>query len=121
MQGFVQRRLPWHEMRYCAGSDGWTPLMAAVLANRFNVAQWLLAAGAEAAPALTKAANRYGQSALHIAARKGSVQMLSLLLSVGGPSALKAADASGETPIDVALKHSHMAAVAEFRRACALA
>lgn len=118
LDGFVQKRVAWHKLRY---GDGWTPLMAAAVANHYNVAQCLLlSAGSEAALDLTTAANRYGQSALHIAARKGSPQLLQLLLCVGGVAMLAMADSSGETPMDVAVKHSHAAAVAEFRRAYAL-
>ena len=58
----------------------------------------------------------YGQSALHIAARKGSVRMLRLLIGAGGGTALRIADCAGETPMDVAVKHSHTAAMMEFSR-----
>ncbi len=50
--------------------DSWTPLMAACVADRYDVAlQLLLAAGPAAVP-LVAAVNKYGQSVLHIAARK---------------------------------------------------
>jgi ankyrin repeat protein len=116
----VHRQVPWHRLRY---GDGWTPLMAAAVADHYSVAHWLLltAGTQEAAQELINAANRYGQIALHIAARKGSLEMLRLLLYVGGASMLRRADALGETPVDVAVKHSHAAAVEEFGRVSALA
>lgn len=73
-------------------------------------------AEAGGARCLLNASNRYGQSALHIAARKASPQLLRVLLGAGGCDALAAADALGETPMDVARKHAHMHAVEEFRR-----
>ncbi|KAG1663279.1 hypothetical protein FOA52_006320 [Chlamydomonas sp. UWO 241] len=108
----------------CTFPDGWTPLMAAVVAGHTHVVRWLLAsatqqAGGRGAACLLAASNRYGQSALHIAARKGSPQLLRLLLFAGGHDALGAADALGLTPMDVAVKHSHQHAAslfAEFRR-----
>ena len=125
---------PWHRLRY---ADGWTPLMAAAVADHYEVACFQLGALGggggegdgydggeeedEARLELVCAANRYGQSALHIAARKGSLRMLRLLLGAGGFYALGAADCAGETPMDVAVKHAHMDAVAEFTRACAFA
>ncbi len=119
IQGFLARQVPWHKLRY---ADGWTPLMAAVVAEHFEVAQWLLsaAAGVDAAAGealdLICAANRYGQSVLHIAARKGSPKLLRLLLEAGGFSALGLLDCSGDTPMDVAVKHSHTVAMSEFAR-----
>lgn len=49
--------------------DGWTPLMAAATADRVDVAKCLIAA-APSASELTNAKNRYGQTAMHIAAYK---------------------------------------------------
>ena len=48
--------------------DGWTPLMAAAVADRCDVAKCLLAAAGPSASALTRMKNRYLQTALHIAA-----------------------------------------------------
>lgn len=56
------------------------------------------------------------QSVLHIAARKGSVQLLRLLLEHADVGGVRAADTSGDTPVDVAKKNGHMEAVAEFGR-----
>jgi len=66
--------------------DGWTPLMAAAVADRHNIAVRLLSAAGSAVGALVRHANRYGQTAVHIAARKGSLPLLTALLTIGGPS-----------------------------------
>lgn len=66
--------------------DGWTPLMAAAVADRHNIAVRLLTAAGTAVGSLVRHANRYGQTAVHIAARKGSLPMLTALLAVGGPA-----------------------------------
>lgn len=66
--------------------DGWTPLMAAAVADRHGIALRLLAAAGTAVDRLVRHANRYGQTAVHIAARKGSLPMLKALLTVGGPA-----------------------------------
>ncbi|GLC60409.1 hypothetical protein PLESTB_001609200 [Pleodorina starrii] len=97
--------------------DAWTPLHAAAVANRADVAAYLLqAAGASGAGELVLAPNKYGQSVLHVAARKGSAQLLRLLLSAGGAAVVGSRDGSGDTPVDVAKKNRHVEALAEFRR-----
>ncbi|GAX85356.1 hypothetical protein CEUSTIGMA_g12773.t1 [Chlamydomonas eustigma] len=112
--GLAKQGVQWHKLRYC---DGWTPLMAAVVANHCDVVSLLLSdVDSAVAVELMCAANRYGQSVLHIAARKGSQVLLRLLLDAGGFSALRIADCAGDTPMDVAVKHSHRAAVNEFLR-----
>jgi ankyrin repeat protein len=116
VHGFAERDVAWHKLCYV---DGWTPLMAACLANHTAVARWLLAAAGtqQAALELIRAPNRYGQSVLHIAARKGSLQLLQLLLRGGGArAALTEVDDGGLTPMDVAKKHCHAEAVKEFHR-----
>ncbi|KAF5838844.1 hypothetical protein DUNSADRAFT_2102 [Dunaliella salina] len=88
--------------------DGWSPLMAAAVANRLDVAQTLLSeAGPEGVQAMLHATNKYGQTALHVAARKGSPRLLRLLLSFVGPGFVGLRDNSGETALDVARNHSH--------------
>ena len=58
--------------------------MAAAVADRHAIAVRLLrAAGCEAAT-LALATNRFGQTAAHIAARRGSHMMLLALLDAGG-------------------------------------
>lgn len=59
--------------------------MAAAVADRHSVAVRLLSAAGSAVGALVSHANRYGQTAVHIAARKGSMPLLTALLAIGGP------------------------------------
>ncbi|KAL0034492.1 hypothetical protein WJX79_005379 [Trebouxia sp. C0005] len=91
--------------------DGWTPLMAAAVADRHNIAVRLLSAAGSAVGALVRHANRYGQTAVHIAARKGSLPLLTALLTSGGPSVAAARDCVGISPADIASKNNHTAAV----------
>lgn len=60
--------------------------MAAAVADRHGIAMMLLRAAGTAVGALVRHANRYGQTAVHIAARKGSLPMLTALLNIGGPA-----------------------------------
>lgn len=60
--------------------------MAAAVADRHNVAVRLLSAAGSAVGVLVSHANRYGQTAVHIAARKGSLPLLTALLAIGGPA-----------------------------------
>ena len=60
--------------------------MAAAVADRHNVAVRLLSAAGSAVGVLVGHANRYGQTAVHIAARKGSLPLLTALLAIGGPA-----------------------------------
>ncbi|KAG2423070.1 hypothetical protein HXX76_015586 [Chlamydomonas incerta] len=101
--------------------DSWTPLHAAAVAGREDVAACLLQAAGTSGSELVVAPNKYGQSVVHIAARKGSAQLLRLLLSAGGVEAVVRRDGSGDTPVDVARKNRHTAALAEFRRVTAMA
>eukprot|EP00898_Chlorokybus_atmophyticus_P006621 jgi/Chlat1/6960/Chrsp52S00520 len=139
--------------------DGWTPLMAAAVADRQSVAKLLLtAAGAKAGCAaevemdearpeehlelqrnaspglagsstlqrmlasilqarrggpqpaqLLDARNRYGQTALHIAARRGSLWFVEALLRAGASVGVR--DTYDMRAIDVALHHGHMQVV----------
>lgn len=58
--------------------------MAAAVADRHGIALRLLRAAGHEAASLAVATNRYGQSAAHIAARKGSHVMLHALLEAAG-------------------------------------
>jgi ankyrin repeat protein len=64
------------------------------------------ASGSANCPAVSRllaAENRYGQTVLHIAARKGCRELLQLLLVYGaGQVAGRAVDAAGDTPLDIA-------------------
>jgi ankyrin repeat protein len=68
---------------------------------------------------LLAAENRYGQTVLHIAARKGCRELLQLLLLYGaGQVAGRVADAAGDTPLDIARRHGHEMAVRELLAQC---
>lgn len=69
--------------------DGWNPLMAAAVADRHAIAVRLLKSAGEDAKTLTRATNRFGQTAAHIAARRGFHMLLMLLLNAGGNSIAK--------------------------------
>lgn len=83
--------------------------MAAAVANRPDVAALLLeAAEAEGAGAwLVEQRNRYAQTCLHIGARKGSVELLRLLLASASHEALWMRDLEGACPHDIAAKHNN--------------
>eukprot|EP00878_Enallax_costatus_P002552 GHUV01002734.1.p1 GENE.GHUV01002734.1~~GHUV01002734.1.p1 ORF type:complete len:842 (+),score=303.61 GHUV01002734.1:543-3068(+) len=138
--------------------DAWTPLMAAAVANRVDVAVYLLQAatgfrgsngnsgsgasvaerynspwlqwhrmcttqassvGAAAVQKFLAAENRYGQTALHIAARKGCRELLQLLLVYGaGRVAGQLVDAAGDTPLDIAHRHGHQLVLHELLQRC---
>lgn len=63
--------------------------MAAAVAGRQHIAMLLLQRSGTAAVRLVQAANRYGLTAAHIAARSGNVPLLRALLEVGGGSIAK--------------------------------
>ncbi|MCO5558212.1 hypothetical protein L7F22_011791 [Adiantum nelumboides] len=124
--------------------DGWTPLMAAAVADRQDVAKVLLEAAGlhvfygcsikvctrcnknrrflkmkeqratEPKDALVgikcnqilDAQNRYGQTALHIAARRGSEWFVTYLLHAG--ASLSVEDEYKKRPVDLAQKQKHI-------------
>jgi ankyrin repeat protein len=97
--------------------DGWTPLHAAIIGNHLKVAVQLLEAASEGCSkvenmkALVYAKNRYGQTCLHIAARKSSFEAVNTLLRAGGPALVLRVDSDGRTAIDVAKQNSNYAAL----------
>lgn len=132
--------------------------MAAALGGRKGVLRSLLAAAAEAeaeesggegprllplprnrrVALLVRAANRYGQTALHIAARRGCLESLEALLEAAGedgfsrgdgprrplallqpPPVAALRDASGDSAADVALRAGHFRAAALLSSAAA--
>jgi hypothetical protein len=115
--GALRRQgVAWEDSRWYG--DGWTPLMAAAVADRTAVVQVLLeAAGPVRAQQLLLVPNRYGQTVLHIAARKGSQTLLRLLMGAGGALGVRLPDAAGHTPLDVARRCRHQVAMAEFQSA----
>uniref|UniRef100_A0A6U9PW01 Uncharacterized protein n=1 Tax=Picocystis salinarum TaxID=88271 RepID=A0A6U9PW01_9CHLO len=94
--------------------DGWTPLMATAVANRFKIAQRLLleARSHGDLPMLLNAANRYGQTALHIASRRGFADFIHLLTSTGADINLK--DCYGLTALQIANKQGQRNVVQLF-------
>lgn len=60
--------------------------MAAALADRHAIAVRLLQSAGQDAWMLTRAINKYGQTAAHMAARRGSHMLLMALLNAGGRS-----------------------------------
>jgi ankyrin repeat protein len=68
---------------------------------------------------LLAAENRYGQTALHIAARKGCRELLQLLLCYGAVRvAGQVVDTAGDTWADVARRHGHGVALRELLQQC---
>ncbi|KAK9829332.1 hypothetical protein WJX72_005233 [[Myrmecia] bisecta] len=107
---FDWHHIPWQDPRLFG--DGWTPLMAAAVADRRNIALRLLSAAGPDAAGFVRAANRYGQTAVHIAARRGSCHMLRILLAAGGAACAMEADKSGDTPQRIAGYNNHREAQA---------
>ena len=64
--------------------DGWTPLMACCVAGHLGIARVLLERAGPDARSLVLSANRYGLTAGHIAARRGDLLLLVLLLQYAG-------------------------------------
>jgi hypothetical protein len=107
---FKQRGVSWQAQRLYDG-DGWTPLMAAAVGGRTAIVLKLLAAAGQEAAQLVGCVNRYGQSAVHIAARKGSPALLRSLVDAGGASALLTADCEGKTAAEIARRNGNGSAM----------
>mmetsp|Transcript_17593 Transcript_17593/g.44655 ORF Transcript_17593/g.44655 Transcript_17593/m.44655 type:complete len:696 (-) Transcript_17593:24-2111(-) len=88
-------------------SDGWTPLMAATVGNHLPIVLELIRAAGPLSMHMISATNRYGQTALHLAARRGSLPFLQLMLEAGGVMFASAPDCSGHRAADVAGQHGH--------------
>lgn len=89
-----------------ANRDGFTPLMSASMVwNGVAMARELLRAGADPC-----AADRYGATAVHYAAREAHDDLVSVLLSKG-PAALNLLDYGGRTPLFVAADSGRVVAV----------
>jgi hypothetical protein len=118
--------LPWQDPAWYG--DGWTPLHAAACANHTGIATTLLTLAAEATlageaapapatdidsglaspqppPPIVSAPNRYGATALHIAAVLGSASLTTVLLDAGAPHGAR--DGNGARPIDIAAREGH--------------
>lgn len=93
--------------------DGWTPLHAAAVSGRLAIAVQILDAAARHSPdataRLVRATNRYGQTSLHVAARKGTPALLQVLMRAGDKRALALLDCDGKTAADVARRNGNAA------------
>ncbi|CAI5996293.1 unnamed protein product [Closterium sp. NIES-65] len=106
--------IPFHSPY--AGS-GWTPLMAAALSNHTHVLHTLLTHHVHthqsqddtSSPAFINKQNTYGLTALHIAARYGSLDCIQSLLAAGAFTAVP--DLYGERPSGLARRFGHSEAV----------
>ena len=98
-----------------AYADGWTPLHAAAVGDRVTIAAALLQAagetwGADASRSLADERNRHGQTAAHVAARRGSLGMLRVLVGAGADLSVR--DNMGRTPANVARREGKIEALA---------
>lgn len=84
--------------------------MSAVVAGHHNIARLLLHAAGEQVAGLVAAQNKYKSTALHLAAYRGSLPTIRLLLQYQSKGAVGSRDAQGLTPAQIARKHSHRAA-----------
>lgn len=90
--------------------------MASAVGRHTSIAQQLLAAAGPLARPLVLATNRYGQTGVHIAARRGSWELVQCLVEAGGARVTRVADCNGRTAADIARRNSN-AAVLELLRA----
>lgn len=100
LEHFRAQNISWYDPHMY--TDGWTPLMAAAVADHDKVANLLLQAAIMSGglQAFLNAANRYGQTALHIAARRGFKNFIALLISKGADPQVR--DCYGLTAFEVA-------------------
>lgn len=78
--------------------SGWTPLLSAVSSEHTEVVKMLLETGRVD----VKKKNETGRQAIHYAASKGNLEILSLLLQSG--ASVNARDKYGETPLHRAIQ-----------------
>ena len=90
--------------------DGWTSIHAAAVSGRVGIAAQLVSAAKNRVRKMLQAKNRYGQTSLHVAARKGSPDLLRVLLQNADKSILNIVDADGRTAADVAKKNGNSGA-----------
>jgi Ankyrin repeats (many copies) len=114
LQHCSKHGIRWTDVRRYG--DGWTPLMSAIVADHLPVAQRLLDAAGSRAAELIEARNKYGSTAVHLAAYRGSVPLITLLLKHRVRSAAGWKDSQGLTPVQIARKHSHKPAEALLAR-----
>lgn len=90
--------------------DGWTPIHAAAVSGRTSIASQLILEAGNRASTMIRAKNRYGQTSLHVAARKGSPELIRLLVSHADAETLSMVDADGRTAADVARRNGNSGA-----------
>lgn len=110
LQHLQRHGVPWDGKAMYG--DGWTPLMAAVVGSHLEVARYLVQVAGDQAGDMICAVNRYGQTAVHIAARRGCQALLELLLTRGGDQCRGMADLQGDCPLHIAQKNNNQAALA---------
>ena len=93
-------------------TDGRTPLHDAVWSNQKISAKHLIDAGADLTA--RKETDWNGSTPLHLAVRFADREIVELLLSAGAP--VDAQNEDGETPLDVAIKHTRKDGVIELLR-----
>ena len=81
--------------------------MSAIIAGHVLVVRRLLEAAGPRCATLVAARNKYGSTALHLAAYRGSVPIITLLLRHRARPAGGWRDSQGLTPVQIARKHSH--------------
>ena len=92
-----------------------TPLMAAVVGGHTKLAEKLLMLADTNMSKLVNARNRYGQSVLHIAARKDYLSLLNVFLSCGADPRMR--DGNNDYPHRIAKLHGHKASFRTLLRA----
>eukprot|EP00887_Chlorella_sp_A99_P000937 scaffold5.g937.t1 len=102
---FQSHGVRWQDPRFYG--DGWTPLHAAAVGGRTAIVERLLDAAGAAAPQLVASPNRYGQNAIHVAARKGPPPLLHALVAAGGADPVAAPDAEGKTAAEIARRNGN--------------
>ena len=89
--------------------------MAAAVAGRVDVLRLLLTQRQRVDASLLNARNRYGFTALHLAARRGCEEFVSVLLSAGADPLIR--DTYDRTALDEARKHGRHAVCNVLRAA----
>lgn len=89
--------------------------MACAVWDRADISRRLLQQAGSHAHSLVAATNRYGQSVLHIAARRGCLPMLTMLAAASQLQSLEARNANGDTAAAIAAEYGHQEAAALLR------
>jgi ankyrin repeat protein len=90
--------------------DGRLPLHDAALGGNAEAVNALMSSGAD----VTAQTRREKQTALHIAAAWGRIEVIKLLISAKAPTSIK--DAAGRTPLEEAVTNAQAEAVAVLQQ-----